>query len=162
MLLRFLLYGLWGWCSEILWTAATEAVCGTRPDDGDVTKKVTIPRAQRLRLAGHTCLWMLPIYGSAALLFEPVHETVRALHFAARGAFYMVGIFAVEALAGLALRWTTGRCPWDYSYARTSVGGVIRLDNAPVWFAFGLLLERVHDVLVTVERPLRAAIGGAP
>ncbi len=57
----------------------------------------------------------------------------------------MVGIFVIEAIAGLLLKVFTGRCPWDYSYARWHVGGVIRLDYAPVWFAFGMVLERVHD-----------------
>jgi hypothetical protein len=38
------------------------------------------------------------------------------------------------------------------------VHGYIRLDYAPVWFAFGLVLERVHDVLVAVEPVLRRAL----
>jgi hypothetical protein len=29
-----------------------------------------------------------------------------------------------------------------------------------VWFAFGLLLERVHDLLRAVEAPVRAALFG--
>jgi hypothetical protein len=38
------------------------------------------------------------------------------------------------------------------------VGGVIRLDYVPVWFAFGMVLERVHDLLLAIEGPLRAAL----
>ena len=72
----------------------------------------------------------------------------------------MLGIFAVEYAAGWALKRVTGRCPWDYSYARSSVHGYIRLDYAPVWFAFGMMLERVHDVMIAVDEPLRKALWG--
>src|SRR5260370_22124962 len=103
---------------------------------------------------------MLPIYGAGGLLFERVHAAVGGWAWPLRGGTYAIGAFAVEAAAGLLLRALTGRCPWDYSYARASVGGVIRLDYAPVWLAFGLMLERVHDTLVAVEAPLRAALLG--
>lgn len=157
-MIRFVLYGLVGWCAEILWTASYDAVSGTTRAPGDTTARRPLTRAERRRLAGQTYLWMLPIYGSAALFFEPIHEAVRALPWAARGAIYMTGLFAVEYVAGWLLRRLTGACPWDYSYARTSVHGYIRLDYAPVWFVFGLVLERVHDVAVAVEPALRAAL----
>lgn len=137
MSVHFLAYGLLGWCAEIVWTAAYAAVERKRED--------------WLRLEGHTYLWMLPIYGSCALLFEPAHDAMRAWPWPVRGLVYMVGIFAVEAVTGLLLRRFTGRCPWDYSYARWNVGGVIRLDYAPVWFAFGLGLERFHDLLLALH-----------
>ena len=101
---------------------------------------------------------MLPLYGFGALLFEPAHEALRAQAWLVRGAIYMLGIFAVEYLAGFTLERATGRCPWDYSYNRTSIGGYIRLDYAPVWFVFGLGLERVHDLVRALESPLRAAL----
>lgn len=157
-MIRFLAYGLLGWCAEIVWTAGYDAVSGTRRAAGDVVGREPVTRAERLRLAGRTYLWMLPIYGAGGLLFEPAHDAIRRLPWPARGAIYAVGIFAVEYLAGWLLRRLTGRCPWDYSYARASVAGYIRLDYAPVWFAFGLLLERVHAVLGAVEGPMRAAL----
>lgn len=159
MLLRFLLYGLIGWCAEIVWTAASEAIAGTRPAADDPRRLEPLSRAERLRLQGHTYLWMLPIYGSAVFLFEPAHDAIRGWWWPWRGAVYMLGIFGVEAVSGVLLRVITGRCPWDYSYARLHVAGVIRLDYAPVWFGFGLLLERVHDVLKGIEAPLRALAG---
>lgn len=157
-MIRFVLYGLVGWCAEILWTASYDAVAGTTRAPGDTVARRPLTRSERRRLVGRTYLWMFPIYGSAALLFEPVHEAVRALPWAARGGLYMLGLFAVEYVAGWALRRATGACPWDYSYARTSVHGYIRLDYAPVWFVFGLVLERVHDVAVAVEPALRTAL----
>ncbi len=159
-MLRFLIYGLLGWCGEIVWTAGYDALSGTTRAPGDTVGRVPLGRAERLRLSGRTYLWMLPIYGLAAFLFEPAHDAIRALPWPARGAIWAAGIFAVEYAAGWLLARLTGRCPWDYSYARASVGGYIRLDYAPVWFCVGLLLERVHDVLrvlQSIEEPLRKA-----
>ncbi len=159
-MLRFVLYGLLGWCAEIVWTALYDAVTGTRRAEGEVAAHVKTTRSERLRLVGRTYLWMFPIYGSAALLFEPAHDAIRRWPWPARGAIECDGIFAVEALSGLLLKRATGRVPWDYSASRASaLGGTIRLDYAPVWFSFGLLLERAHDFFVAVEPALRAALG---
>jgi Putative ABC-transporter type IV len=157
VLSRFLLYGLIGWCAEILWTAAWDGATGTRPAEHP-GRRIPLSRRERLRLTGHTYLWMLPIYGGAALLFEPVHDAMRHLAWPLRGLLWTCAIFAVEAAAGLGLRRATGRCPWDYSYARLSVAGVIRLDYAPVWFAVGLGLERLHDLLLRVGPSLHGAL----
>jgi uncharacterized membrane protein len=158
MLLRFVAYGLVGWCAEIVWTAGYDALSGQSAARPGQAARLRLERHERLMLVGRTYLWMLPIYGLAALLFEPVHDALRPLPWPARGALYAAGIFAVEYAAGYLLRRAIGRCPWDYSYARASVHGYIRLDYAPVWFVFGLALERVHDVLSAVEAPLGAAL----
>jgi uncharacterized membrane protein len=152
-MLRFTLYGLLGWCAEIVWTACYDALAGIARAPGG--KRVALTPGERLRLEGHTYLWMLPIYGLAAFLFEPVHDALRAQPWLLRGAIYTAGIFAVEYAAGLVLKRATGSCPWDYSYSRFSVGGYIRLDYAPVWFACGLLLERAHDLITRVEPAIR-------
>ena len=65
MIIRFLLYGLLGWCAEIVWTALGNFV------------------AERdWRLAGVSYLWMFPIYGSIAFLYEPLrrHPDVSPLY----------------------------------------------------------------------------------
>lgn len=136
MLVRFFIYGIAGWCAEIVWTAVTERFRGRQKD---------------WRLIGHTSLWMLPIYGLAAPLYEPVHNALRGQFFLVRGLVYMAGIWAVEYATGWLLRRLTGQCPWDYSRLRGSLGGgLIALEYAPVWFAFGLLLEPLHNALLSV------------
>jgi hypothetical protein len=141
----FVLFGMFGWLAEIVWTALYDAVSGTRRAPGDSHERVPATRAERWRLEGRTYLWMFPIYGGGGLLFVRVHEMIAAWPWAARGAVYCVGAFAVEAAGGWILKLTTGRIPWDYSYARWSAfGGAIRLDYAPVWFAFGFMLETVQ------------------
>lgn len=145
-MLRFVVYGVFGWCVEIVWTAGYavgEALrAGRRPDP---------------RLAGRTYLWMFPIYGGGGLLFERAHAAIAAWPWVARGAVYAAGCFAVEYASGWVIRALTGKIPWDYSYARWHVHGLIRLDYAPVWFVFGLLLERVEEVARVCERALSAA-----
>ena len=145
MLIRFLIYGIIGWCAEIVWSAVTERVSGRQRD---------------WRLLGHTYLWMLPIYGLAAPLYEPLHDAIRGQNILLRGLVYMTGIWVVEFATGWALRRATGKCPWDYSRLRGSVGrGLVALEYGPVWFAFGLLLEPVHDRLVWLTPYLNEALG---
>jgi len=139
---RFLAYGLAGWCSEIVTTGIR-----SHGRDGD------------WRLTGTTYLWMLPIYGVAAVLFEPAYAEARRreIPWPARGALWTAGIFAVEAATGEAIRQVTGEVPWDYSRARGRKPvprhwrGLVRPAYAPLWFAVGLGMERLHDLLDRVE-----------
>ncbi|HEX3030991.1 MAG TPA: hypothetical protein VHS59_01920, partial [Bacillota bacterium] len=94
-------------------------------------------------LAGRTYLWMFPIYGLAFLL-EPIHDRIRLWPPLARGSLWMVLFTGIEYLSGWLIRSITGSCPWDYSYARWNIDGLIRLDYLPLWFLAGFLYELVH------------------
>jgi len=144
MLIRFVIYGLLGWCAEIVWTATREKVTG---------------RQRGWKLRGTSYLWMFPIYGLIAPLYEPLHNLIRAWPWPARGLLYMLGFFAVEYAAGWLLRRLIGACPWDYSkHSRWHVRGLIRLDYAPVWFLAGLALEPMHDLLVLLTPAIQQAL----
>ncbi len=123
-----MIYGLLGWCAEIAWTGLGSLLAGDP------------------RLTAKTYLWMFPIYGLAVFL-EPVHDRIRPWPALARGSVWMLIFFAVEYLTGWLLRALVGASPWDYSAAGFNVHGLIRLDYAPVWFALGLIYEKVHDRL---------------
>ena len=133
---RFLAYGAAGWLSEILTT-------GVRSHGRDLD----------WRLTSHTYLWMLPIYGSAAFLFEPAHDRLRDRPVWQRGAAWVAGIYAVEAASGTAIRALTGEVPWDYARPRGRKPvprhwkGLVRPSYAPIWLAVWLGLERLHDRL---------------
>jgi hypothetical protein len=111
------------------------------------------------RLTGTTYAWMLPIYGVAAVLFEPAHDAARRreLPWWHRGLAWTAGIYAVEAASGEVLRAMTGEVPWDYSRPRgrkpqpTHWRGLVRPAYAPVWFAVGLGMEQLHDLLDRIE-----------
>lgn len=137
---RFLVYGLVGCSVEIFFTGA---------------KRLAASGFRDWSLQGRSYIWMFPIYGSAAFLFEPVHDSLRALlplAWPLRGLVYTAGLFVVEFASGWLLRRLTGRCPWDYSErARFHFHGLIRWDYAPAWFAFTLGLELLHDLLLRVR-----------
>jgi uncharacterized membrane protein len=137
--LRFVAYAMFGWSAEIVWTACYALVAALRER-----------RPLDRRLEGRTYLWMFPIYGAGGFAFEAAHAAMAAWPLLARGAVYMVGCFAIEYASGFLIKRATGRIPWDYSYARFHLHGLIRFDYVPVWFTFGLLLEQVERIL----RPL--------
>lgn len=128
--LHFVAYGIFGWCAEVVWTGLRSGIRGDRT------------------LASRTYLWMFPIYGLAAVFFEPLHDAVRSLPALRRAAIYAAGIMATEYLSGWTLERTLGKCPWDYrGKTRLHLRGYVRLDYAPAWALAGLVLERLHDLL---------------
>lgn len=132
MIERFIIYGLAGWCMEIIWTGIGSFL------DGDIY------------LNARTYIWMFPIYG-LAILFEPIHDRIRAWPVIIRGGVYTLLIFIIEYLAGWTLQNIIGVCPWDYGDSTFSIDGFIRLDYAPAWFVAGLIFERIHDLLNSIE-----------
>jgi uncharacterized membrane protein len=121
---RFLVYGLAGWAVDSVFVAVRTG--RRRPSD--------LPN--------------VPVYGLAQPLFEPLHDRLKQRRPVVRGAAYGFGIVVVEYATGRLLRRFLGRVPWDYSGARFAVDGLVRLDYLPLWGAFGLALERAHDLLV--------------
>lgn len=137
---RFAVYGLLGWSAEIVWTAG-----GRLLFEGGAT-------GGRWRLEGRTYLWMFPIYGSIAFLYEPIHDLLRMTVWPLRATAYAAAFMLAEYASGWVLRRMTGVCPWDYALrehpARFQVNGLVRLDYAPAWALAGLALEPVHDLLL--------------
>ena len=121
---RFLVYGLAGLVTDSLFVFIRS---GRRPSS----------------------LLNVPVYGLAQPLFEPVHERVRQRPLAFRAALYGVGILGVEYTSGRLLRRFVGNVPWDYGRARFSIDGLVRLDYFPLWAAYGLGLEYLHDFFVS-------------
>jgi len=66
---------------------------------------------------------------------------------AARAAAYGVGIMAIEYATGRLLRTALGLAPWDYTYAKVHIDGLVRPAYFPLWAAVGLAMEPVHDTL---------------
>ncbi len=128
MLIRYIIYGLLGWNIEVLWTGVTSIATGSR------------------NLVGHTSVWMFFIYGAAVFLFEPVHTLIGELNWFWRGCIWTLLIFVIEFLSGMLLK-TMGIQAWNYT-GRASIMGVIRLDYAPLWFAVGLIFEKIHNLLL--------------
>ncbi len=128
---RFAAYGLVGWCAEVLFTGAHDYA-----------------RYKDRRLPSRTSIWMFPVYGLLQPLFEPLHDAMRGrVPAPARAAAYGAGFLAIEYTTGRLFRKVLGEAPWDYSYARWHLHGLIRPDYFPLWAAAGLALEPLDDVL---------------
>jgi uncharacterized membrane protein len=126
--LRFVAYGLMGWAIDSLYVSAHT---GRRRPSSPLN---------------------IPVYGLAQPLFEPVHDRIRHRPAMLRAALYGAGFLGVEYVSGRILRWAVGQAPWDYGDRRLAVHGLVRLDYFPLWAAYGLGLERLHDVLVPPSR----------
>ncbi len=145
MWIRFVLYGLGGWCGEVMFTALTES----------------LPRRD-WRLPGTSYLWMFLIYGLIAVLYEPVHDLIRDVPWWGRAVIWALGFTTVELAAGWLIARFFGRCPWDYVAAgkRFAINPYIRWDFFVVWAMIGLALEPVHDFLVRLTPAIEQALRG--
>jgi uncharacterized membrane protein len=141
MWIRFVLYGLGGWCGEILFTALTDS----------------IPKRD-WRLVGTTYLWMFPIYGLLAVLYEPTHDLIRDYPLLVRALIWSLGFTSIELVTGWLIERISGRCPWDYSQKRFAINAYIRWDFFPVWAIIGLALEPIHDFLVRLTPAIQEAL----
>lgn len=127
--------------------AAVYGIVGCVMEASFTTAVATLGAGER-RLHGPSTPLMLPLYGFAQPLFEPLHDAVRGRPAWQRGAVYAVCALAAEGASGWLLRRLTGTCPWDYTgRSRLSVAGVVRLDYGPLWAVAGLAAERLDDRL---------------
>jgi Putative ABC-transporter type IV len=134
---RALAYGLLGWSTEIVFTAA---------------KSILHRDTRDARLRGHTYLWMPPLYGLCAVLYEPLHDRMRGRPRTQRAGAYAAGFLAVEYAAGRLIQRVAGVIPWDYTGSgRLVIQGATRLDYAPLWAAAGIGLEGVDDRLRSIR-----------
>jgi uncharacterized membrane protein len=134
--MRFLIYGAVGCCFEIFFTAIKSWIASNYKD---------------WTFHGKSYIWMFPIYGLLAFLFEPVHDAIRSALWPLRGIVYVIGFYVVEYATGWILKVTTGKCPWDYSDKKYHFHGLIRWNYAPVWFLFCMAMEPLHDLLLRVR-----------
>jgi hypothetical protein len=140
--IRILFYACLGVAAEVVFTAGCARLGIVLTSDLDD------PEARDgLRLKGHSFVWMLPIYGVGLLLFEVVHDALRADPWMLRGLAYVALLYAIELGASVVLVRVTGAYVWRW-VGRGSVGGHIHLAMAPMWFAAALALEPLHDMLV--------------
>lgn len=124
-LTRFFLCGEIGWCLECFWTGL-----------GSLLQK-----KKDRKLTCHTSLWMFPIYGMAAAI-QPLSNKMKNQCALVRGGVYSLLILSTEYITGRLLKKLRA-CPWDYSKAKLSIDGVIRLDYILIWFFVGLLYEKI-------------------
>ena len=82
--------------------------------------------------ASRSYLWMLPIYGFAALALEGISEAL-PWPFYLKAFVYVPVIYGVEALSGWTIKRLIGSIPWDYQASAWTPMGLIHLKYAPFW-----------------------------
>lgn len=121
----FVKCGILGWCIEIIWTAFHGM------------------KSKNNKFIGYTSIIMFPIYGLASVI-KPISLKLKKMKMPTiiRGIVYSIGIFMVELITGSILK-KTNNCPWDYSYKKYNINGVIRIDYAPLWCIVGVIFEKM-------------------
>lgn len=132
--MQFILCGLLGWVSEVVFTGITDPF-----------------KNKRFSLTSTTYLWMFPIYGLLAFCYPPIHDIIRNYDWFVRGFIYMIAFFAVEYVTGWILKKVTGDFVWQYT-SRFNLHGLIQLPHAPVWFFAGLGFEKIYPYIVRLSK----------
>ena len=128
--MKFLFFGMFGMFLEIIFTSFRNLV-----SKRDVS------------LIGHSSLWMFPIY-AVGLTYGL--DMIRSLisYDIIRWASYPIWIWAIEIIFGSLLLFFGIRA-WDYNYLqeRFHWKGLISYIHAPVWIAFGCVVETIDGKL---------------
>lgn len=122
MLMRFILCGLLGLVGQVVGTALADSVA-----------------QRRIALTGRASLALFPLFGCIAFLYPAVAIRLGGIPWYARGLIYCFLFYLVQFVVGIALS-RFGWCPWEYAKGRT-LGGVVRLADAPLFFGAGLAIE---------------------
>ncbi len=99
-----------------------------------------------------TWLWSILVFGLSAAISFPLLAAfcpgVFAWPWPLRGVLYALGIYAWEYLWGWVTEKILGRCPWEYERSPFPVWRYIRPRFAPLWIAYGFVLEWAHLKLI--------------
>ncbi len=127
LLVRFVLFALIGLLIEVFFTAIAGGIGGN------------------INLRGQKHLWMVIDYGLLGVVLVPIARFLmrRNIPLAGRAIVYMLGIFIIEYISGLAFVYA-GLEIWDYSHLPLNLHGQITLLYAPFWYALGFVAEWLH------------------
>jgi len=125
MLAKFIMFGLFGICAQLVVTALIRTIMN-----------------RRLELTGEASIVLMPIYGLIGFIYPIIAIHTGSIPWYLRGIIYMLAFYVFQYFAGLLLT-KIHICPWKYS-GGWSFHGLIRVADAPVWFLAGLAIEQVY------------------
>jgi uncharacterized membrane protein len=130
---RMLLYAVGGVFSEVLFTAL---------------KSLALHRD--ITLHGNTQLWVIILYSLGGLWFEVLERLMRDYSLPKRVPVYVMSVWTIEYIAGMALVYLIGDCPWRY-HEWSNIHGLIQLNYFPVWAVMSIVADRLILYLRTHE-----------
>lgn len=110
------------------------------------------------KATGCSYIWMVPVYGSAAVALEVVSSAL-PWPFWAKAFVYVPLIYGIEALSGASIAWVTkylekwfgghggGVVPWDYGKSHWTPMGLINLKYAPFWLVLAMAFDPISGYL---------------
>ncbi|OGP12970.1 MAG: hypothetical protein A2053_01995 [Deltaproteobacteria bacterium GWA2_50_8] len=133
LLLQFILFGILGWTTEILYTGFKNLL-----------------KNRDYMLFGRTSFWILPVYGTIALFFPIVQSYVHHWRWPFRGLVYLLVIWSIEYVSGEFFKRILRKPVWHYT-SRWSIHGNVNLLHAPLFFGFGLIVEWTYPRIVAIS-----------
>jgi hypothetical protein len=127
MIAKFLFFGLVGISIHLIVTAFIDTI-----------------KKRKLELTGEASVILIPIYGIIGIIYPLIAVHLGKNSWYLRGIVYMLTFYVFQFAIGLLLR-KIDLCPWKYSGA-LSINGLIRLQDAPLWFFLGLGIEFVYPL----------------
>jgi len=124
-MIRFLIFGVLGILGSVVFTAAKGAISARRYD-----------------FTGQASLVLFPFFGLIAFLYPMIAIRMGAFPWYLRCAILMLAFFIAQFVVGLGLS-KLNICPWRYS-GPFALGGLVRIQDAPMWFASGILVEWLY------------------
>ena len=131
-MVRFLIFGILGIFGQVL-ASATRKSISTRS----------------LSFDGDANIVLFPVFGLIAILYPLIAINMGNLPWYGRGAVYVIAFYAVQFVTGLLLT-KINLCPWKYS--GSSLGGFIRVSDAPIWFISGFLIEWCYPAVKHISQ----------
>lgn len=135
MFIRFAIFGLLGLLATLVFTGIRGAVSKRGFD-----------------LTGSASLVLFPAFGLIAIVYPIVAIRVGNLPWYGRAIVYTLAFY----IAQYAIGWVLTKlriCPWRYPPGG-SLGGLVRITDAPVWFACGLGTEWIYPYVKIVANAL--------
>lgn len=134
LIFRFYIYGIHGFVTEILFTAAWEFVVNLN-----------------WKFPGVTSLWSFFIYGLSTIVVERMYLNMRhSVPLLARALIYTAWSYSWEFSTGYVLKQFNA-CPWDYTPFDGDFMGLVTLEYAPLWYIAciigeQLVIKNVHEL----------------
>ena len=132
----FIIFAVFGVAHEVFWNGIIDSLKLKNP-----------------RLKGQSSVWMFFVYGGVFFIIYFVTYFFLEYPWWFRGILYTFLILSWEYLSGFTIKKLVGIAPWDYSTDKSSDGiaskkrfhlhGLICLEYIPIWFAEGLIAEKI-------------------
>ncbi|XP_076315507.1 transmembrane protein 229B-like [Tachypleus tridentatus] len=123
---RLYVYGIHGYFTEVMFTAAWEFIVNAN-----------------WKFPGCTSVWSLFIYSFCGYAIEQMYLRLKdRVPILLRGLIYLIFTYSWEFSTGYILRYFNA-CPWDYTPFDFDVVGLITLEYAPLWYVATLIQEQL-------------------